>query len=155
MKTAALDEGYVPGNVYTECEYTPELCKPRWEDWVRDLYRKSGWPSAEIMRDYLFPPNNTLPNYPLDKFTSSNFVEEMGLLKHNILVKYMPDWYLPVPRVEEYIQRSEDLGDLTEEQLAYARSNEEVIPVNLKGWAGQYLITKHWDVYYGVGQYWH
>ncbi|KAF8851552.1 hypothetical protein BDZ45DRAFT_144289 [Acephala macrosclerotiorum] len=153
VKTAALDEGFVLGGVYTEKTYTPELCPPRWEGWVRDLYRKSGWPSVEAIRDYLFPRNLTIPSPPFDEFGSSKFVEQMNELKHNISVKYMSDWYLPVPRAEESIQRLERDGDLTPEQVEYARSDEKEIPVNLKGWAGRYYSTKHWDVY-GRGN-WH
>ncbi|CZR60776.1 uncharacterized protein PAC_10672 [Phialocephala subalpina] len=147
LKTSSLDEGFVPGGVYTEKTYTPELCPPRWEGWVRDLYQKSGWPSVEVMKDYLFPRNITTPSRPFDVFGSSNFLEEMNKLKHNISVRYMPDWYLPVPRVEEYIQRLENWYDLTPEQIEYARSDEEEVPVNLKGWAGNYYGTKHWEVY--------
>ncbi|KAE8440601.1 hypothetical protein EG329_007047 [Mollisiaceae sp. DMI_Dod_QoI] len=146
-KTAALDEGFVPGGVYTEPTYTPELCPPRWESWVRDLYRKSGWPSVEVLKTYLFPGNLTVPSRPFEEFESSYFLTEMHLLAQNITLKYMPDWYVPVPRVEEYIQRLEEQGDLDEDQLAYARSDEEVIPLNLKGWGRNYLFTKHWEAY--------
>ena len=68
----------------------------------------------------------------------------MREIQHNITVKYLPDRYCPLPRREDFLSRLVAAGKLTEEQIRYARSDEEVIPMNLDGWAGSLVWTQGW-----------
>lgn len=147
LRTADLDEEFVPGSPYLDIGYTPELCPPKWEGWFRDLYRKSGWPDIQTMKDYLFPDLDPEVEDPFEDFKNSDFETQMLELRHNITVRYMPDWYVPVPRDEESIAALVRQGTLDAEQVAYAKGNEEAIPLNLEGWGGTYLYSKHWEVY--------
>jgi len=61
----------------------------------------------------------------------------MSSLRHNITVRYMPDWYCPVPRREDVITRLKKHKALTEEQIAYAESDEPAIPLKLDSWDGR------------------
>jgi hypothetical protein len=149
LKTAALEDEFLPGSPYLPTGYADELCPPKWYSWVRDLYYKHGWPSPSETREHLLPRNGTYHN-PLAYFRTAPFKKEMRELKHNINVRYMPDWVTPVPRQEEYIKWMEQNGDISEEQAAYARGTEEVIPLVLpefeKHW-GRLKISKHWELY--------
>jgi hypothetical protein len=148
MRTAELKEEFVPGGPYLDRGYTPELCPPKWEGWIRDLYRDSAWPPGEVMEQVLFPVlNGEMDEGFMREFTDSNFETQMKELRHNITVRYMPDWYVPVPRDEAWFAELLERGDINAEQAAYARSNEEVIPFNKDGWGGRYLWSKHWEVY--------
>lgn len=147
MRTGQLDDGFIPGSPYTDKVYTPELCPPKWEGWIRDLYQKSGWPGEEIIEDYLLPDLYPEIEDPFEDFRNSNFEIQMRELRHNITVRYMPDWYVPVPRNEDLITELVESGTLNDEQVAYARSNEEVIAFDENGRAGRYLFSKHWEVY--------
>jgi hypothetical protein len=152
VRTAELKEGFVPGGPYTDPTYTPELCPPRWESWVRDVYASSGWVGVTkkwkgTMKEYLFPGHNGFREIPFEKFRSEQFEKEMGGLRHNITVRYMPDWYTPIPRDQKFITRLEAKDMLNAEQLAYAKSDEEVIPLNLEGNGDRYMFGRHWEVY--------
>jgi hypothetical protein len=64
-------------------------------------------------------------------------------LRHNITVRYMPDWYCPVPRDPEIVSKLHNsYGKLTDEQVAYAESDEPVIPLNLEGWGGNLVFMQ-------------
>ncbi|RFU24952.1 hypothetical protein B7463_g11383, partial [Scytalidium lignicola] len=92
ISTAALESGFVPGSVRSDPLYTPDLCPPKWEDWVRKLYEKSGWPDAEIMTNYLFPYGNLstiIPLHPFSKFEASSFKQEMHELRNNISASFL------------------------------------------------------------------
>lgn len=149
LKTASLEGEFVPGTPYQSGGYDKELCPPRWFDWVRDLYSKYGWPVASEMREYLFSGNGTTHN-PLESFLAQDFENEMQELKHNISVRYMADWYTPVPRDEEYILWLEEMQYINANQTAFARSKEEAIPLTLpdidKPW-GRMRFSKHWELY--------
>ncbi|KAH8811297.1 hypothetical protein F5884DRAFT_781711 [Xylogone sp. PMI_703] len=135
ISTASLQSGFVPGSVRPDPYYTPELSPPKWEGWVRNLYEKSGWPNRETMENHLFPNRNSTntTSNPLVKFESSSFKQQMHELRHIISVRYLDSWYCPVPRNATFINLLEERGALTPEQIAYARSDEEVIPLNLEG----------------------
>ena len=147
MSMAELKEEFVPGGPYLNCGAMPELCPPKWEGWIRNLYRKSGWPSRESMEELLFSELNTRVADPYEYFKNSEFEIQMRELRHNITVRYMPDWYIPVPRNEDWIAALVEKGTLNAEQAAYARSDEEVIPFNKDGLGGSYLFHKKWQLY--------
>lgn len=145
LETALLKDGFVPGSVRQDSTYTPELCPPRWEGWVKDLFRESGWLfDRQKLTEYLFPnPNNTVEIEILKDFNASpTFESKMQELQHNISVKYLPDRYCPVPRDAEFITKLESLGKLTSDQSAYAKSDEEIIPLNLQSWGGNLVFAQ-------------
>jgi hypothetical protein len=137
-QTAKLS--FVPGSVRTDKHFTPELSPPLWEKWVRDVYRGLGWPKVEPLEEChwlpLQQPNNTCDHDPYKDFKLSLFDTMLKEVRHNITIKYMSDWYCPVPRDPEFLAtlKTEHPGKLTAEQLAYAESDEPVIPQNLTGW---------------------
>ncbi|KAK0127543.1 hypothetical protein ONS96_007078 [Cadophora gregata f. sp. sojae] len=138
--TSHLESGYLPGSVRTDKDYTPELCPPMWEKWVQTLYRDYGWPAGEQLEEcqYLsLRRNNTCDHNPMDSFKTKPFDQAMSSLRHNITVRYMPDWYCPVPRREDAITHLKNNKALTEEQITYAESNEPVIPLDLDSWGGR------------------
>lgn len=147
MSTAELKEEFVPGGPYLDSGYTPELCPPTWEGWIRDLYRRSGWPRRQTIEEFLFPEVKGRVEDPFGDFKSSDFESQMRDLRHNITVRYMPDWYIPVPRNEEWVVELVEKGTLSDEQAEFARSDEAAIPFNPNGWGGRYLFNKHWEVY--------
>jgi len=73
----------------------------------------------------------------MDSFEAKLFDQAMSSLRHNITVRYMPDWYCPVPRREDVITRLKKHKALTEEQIAYAESDEPAIPLKLDSWDGR------------------
>jgi hypothetical protein len=99
------------------------------------------------MKKYLFPGNNGFREIPFEQFKSKQFEKEMAELRHKITVRYMPDWYIPIPGDEKFIARLEAKGMLNAEQLTYAKSGEDVSPLNLEGNAARYMFGKHWEVY--------
>ncbi len=119
---------------------------------MRDFYQRSGWPSEREMGKYLFPINGIVYN-PLESFRVEEFRKEIEEVKHNISARYMPDWYTPLPRDEEYISWLEQIEYINEEQAAFARSAEEVIPINLgesfASW-GRMHYSRHWELF-GAG----
>lgn len=138
--TSHLESGYLPGSVRTDETYTPELSPPKWENWVQTLYRENGWPIREPLEEcqYLsLRRNNTCDHNPMDSFKAKPFDQAMGSLRHNITVRYMPDWYCPVPRREDVVTHLKNNKALTDEQIAYAESDEPVIPLNLESWGGK------------------
>ncbi|PVH77876.1 hypothetical protein DL98DRAFT_590948 [Cadophora sp. DSE1049] len=138
--TSHLESGYLPGSVRTDEDYTPELSPPKWEQWVQMLYRDYGWPTGEPLEEcqYLsLRRNNTCEHNPIDSFKAKPFDQAMSSLRHNITVRYMPDWYCPVPRREDVITHLKNNKALTEEQIGYAESDEPVIPLNLDSWGGR------------------
>jgi type II secretory pathway component PulM len=149
-KTANLETGYVPGSVRTDEHYTPELSPPKWETWVRDLYYRHGWPTPNTLWDRHYPSfsgdqNTTSSVEPLQGFDVLAFDEEMPSLRRNITARYMQDWYCPVPRAPEVIGRLQNsLHPLTEEQVAFALSNELAIPHDLSGWGGSLIWQSSW-----------
>jgi hypothetical protein len=147
MRTVELKEEFVPGGPYLDTGYTPELCPPKWEGWIRDLYTRSGWPRRGTIEEFLFPKIGESVDNPFQDFKNSNFEGQMRELRHNITVRYMPDWYVPVPRNEEWVAELLERGTLNDEQAAFARSNEAAIPFNADSWGGKYLFSKHWEVY--------
>jgi len=142
--TSHLESGYIPGSVRSDEIYTPELSPPKWEKWVRDLYKEYGWPSAEPLEECQFlslrRQNHSCDHDPMDKFRASAFSTAMTELRHNISVKYLRDWYCPVPRKQDYIEKMKTKGLLTDEQIAYAESDEPVIPLNLESWGANLLF---------------
>lgn len=139
-KTARMESGYVPGSVREDRHYSPELSPPQWEGWVKQLYQDHGWPSHEL-EDCEYPSSRRqgkICDYHgvLEKFRSESaqFEKEIMELRHSVTVKYMPDWYCPVPRRPDVVEKLQGLGRLSDEQLAYAKSDEAVIPLDLDGW---------------------
>jgi hypothetical protein len=59
----------------------------------------------------------------------------MRKLRHKIEVQYMPDLYCLVPREQEAIDAMKRWGGLTEEQIAFAESDEPRIVEKLGEWA--------------------
>lgn len=145
LRTAVLESGFVPGSVRQDNHYTPELCPPKWEGWVRTLFRESGWPFDRAkFEDYLFPnPNTTVNVEPLKPYQQSTgtFETKMRELQHNISIKYMPNRYCPVPRDPGFISKLVSMGKLTDEQIAYAQSDEEIIPLNLESWGANLVFV--------------
>ncbi len=138
-QTAKLHAGFVPGSVRTDEQYTPELSPPKWEKWVRDLYRQHGWPKGEPLEQchwLSLQSNNTCDHDPYEHFKGPLLDRAMAKLRHDITVRYMGDWYCPVPRDPDFLAKlkMKHPGKLTEEQMAYAESSEPVIPQNLGGW---------------------
>jgi hypothetical protein len=116
------------------------------------IYTLLRWPGVTKewkgnMKKYLFPGNNGFREIPFEQFKSKQFENYMAELRHKIIVRYMPDWYTPIPRDEKFIARLEAKGMLNAEQLTYAKSDEDVIPLNLEGNAARYMFGKHWEVY--------
>jgi len=148
LKTAQMETGYLPGSVRTDEHYSPELSPPRWESWIRDLYFDSKWPDFVHHRveEFMFPSSNNtwIAADPFQKFREMAFHFDymMKGVKHDILVKYLPDWYCPLPREEHYVSQLEAMGKLTPEQSDYARSDEEIITMNLK--TTSYLVSSQW-----------
>lgn len=137
-KAIHLDAGFVPGSIRSDKQYTPELSPPQWETWIRDLYRQAGWNSTAVNKLFFPDTNITKVENGLEDFSSySLFLEEMQETQHNISVKYLSDRYCPVPRVEKVYEDLMTLGKLTDEQYAYAKSDEPVIPLDLEGWGGK------------------
>ncbi len=146
--TSHLESGYIPGSVRNDEVYTPELSPPKWERWIQDLYRKFGWPSAEPLEECQFLSlrgNHTCDHDPMDNFRANAFSKAMVKLRHDITVKYLGDWYCPVPRKQEIIDKMKSNGLLTEEQIAYAESDEPVIPLNLESWGGNLVFMQTGD----------
>ncbi|KAH7327252.1 hypothetical protein BKA65DRAFT_480969 [Rhexocercosporidium sp. MPI-PUGE-AT-0058] len=138
--TSRLESGYLPGSVRTDENYTPELSPPRWENWVQTLYRDYGWPAGEPLEECQYMSlrrNNTCDHNPMDNFKAKPFDQAMSSLRHNITVRYMADWYCPVPRREDVITHLKNNKTLTEDQIAYAESGEPVRPLNLESWGGR------------------
>lgn len=151
VKTAELRDEFIPGNPWLGCgRHNVELCPPKWFKWVRDLYHECGWPTEQNIEERIFLVNGTNTNQSLlSSFRVKEFHARMLELKHNISVRYMPDWYTPVPRKEEYIAYLDEFSLLTSEQAAFARSNEEVIPINLEPWVtwGRMHYGRHWALF--------
>jgi hypothetical protein len=66
----------------------------------------SGWPGVTkewkgTMKKCLFPGNNGFREIPFEQFKSKQFEKEMAELRHQITVRYMPDWYTPIPSDEK------------------------------------------------------
>jgi hypothetical protein len=137
-QTAKLS--FLPGSVREDKQFTPELSPPVWEKWVRDLYHAYGWPGIEPLEAChwlpLQNPNNTCDHDPYANFKGPQFDRAMKELRHNITVRYMSDWYCPVPREPAFISKlkSSHPEKLTAEQMAYAESDEPIIPQSLEGW---------------------
>jgi hypothetical protein len=53
------------------------------------------------MKKCLFPGNNGFREIPFEQFKSKQFEKEMAELRHQITVRYMPDWYTPIPSDEK------------------------------------------------------
>lgn len=147
--TSHLESGYIPGSVRNDEIYTPELSPPKWERWVKDLYREHGWPSAEPLEECQFlslrRPGHACDHDPMKSFRASAFSKAMTNLRHDIEVKYLGDWYCPVPRKKEVIDKMKAFGALTEEQIEYAESDEPVIPLNLESWGGNLVFMQSGD----------
>lgn len=147
-QTAKLS--FVPGSVREDEHFTPELSPPLWETWVRDLYRAFGWPKPEPLEEchwlQLQKPNNTCGHKPYANFKGPQFDRAMKELRHNITVRYMSDWYCPVPRESGFIAelKISHPTKLTEEQLVYAESDEPVIPQNSdpNGWGMRLFLLQ-------------
>jgi hypothetical protein len=67
----------------------------------------------------------------------------MKRLNHKIEVQYMRDWYCPVPREHDMIDALKQQGGLTEEQLAFAESDEPKIVEKLEGWARNLVFMQN------------
>jgi hypothetical protein len=147
--TSHLESGYIPGSVRNDEIYTPELSPPKWERWVKDLYREYGWPSGEPLEECQFlslrQPTHKCDHDPMKNFRASAFLEAMKDLRHDIEVKYLRDWYCPVPRKKEVIDKMKSLGALTDEQIEYAESDQPVIPLNLDSWSGNLVFMQSGD----------
>jgi hypothetical protein len=149
-RTANLEEGFVPGSVRSDYHFSPELSPPKWETWVRDRYLKLGWrPLAGLKAcnsSRVEQPGKTFDpcDYePMGGFETSSFDEQMRSLRHNITSRYLPDWYCPVPRQADVIERMKQRNWLTEDQIAYAESDEPIIPLNLEGWGGRLIYSSN------------
>ncbi|KUJ18856.1 uncharacterized protein LY89DRAFT_506284 [Mollisia scopiformis] len=144
--TSHLEPGYIPGSIRTDELYTPELSPPKWERWIKDLYKQYGWPSAEPLEECQFlslrRQNHTCDHDPMKNFQAPAFSAAMAKLRHEISVKYLRDWYCPVPRKQEIIDKMKAQNLLTDEQLAYAKSDEPVIPLNLESWGGNLVFMQ-------------
>ncbi|KAE9366948.1 hypothetical protein N431DRAFT_487404 [Stipitochalara longipes BDJ] len=142
VHTVTLDFRYIPGSVRVDEFYTPELNPPRWERWIWDLYNEYGWPRGDALKDcrygyFGFPwvEKKLCDADPLKELNGTGFDTAMRKLRHKIEVQYMPDWYCPVPREPELIDALKNYGALTEEQIAFAESDESKIVEKLEGWA--------------------
>jgi hypothetical protein len=147
INTARLDRGYVPGSVRTDEKYTPELCPPAWEQWVRDLYREYGWPQGNKLKDcrygHLRGKEKKCKKNPLKSFDGKGFDVAMRELRHKIEVQYMLDWYCPVPREQELIDKLKEWRKLTAEQIKFAESDKPRIVEKLEGWAKKLALTQN------------
>jgi hypothetical protein len=116
-KTAKLERGYVPGSIRSDPHYTPELSPPKWEDWVRDLYFEYGWPDRSVVFECQYPvaapgsPNNGCSLGPFENFNATYFDSRVAFLRHEITVRYMPDWCCPVPRDPKIVDRLHNAYD--------------------------------------------
>jgi hypothetical protein len=147
--TSHLESGFIPGSVRSDEIYTPELSPPKWEKWVRDLYKEYGWP-IEPLEECQFlslrRQNNSCDHDPMQTFRASAFTIAMNELRHNISVKYLRDWYCPVPRRQDFIDKLKVKGRLTDEQIAYAEGDEPVIPLNLESWGANLVFMQPWPI---------
>jgi hypothetical protein len=142
VHTAMLDHGYIPGSVRIEEAFAPELSPPRWESWVSELYWDYGWPRGDILKDcryayFGFPwvEQKQCEEDPLEGFNGIGFDVEMKKLRQKIDIQYMRDWYCPVPREQAVIESFKHWGGLTEEQIAFAESDEPMVVEILGSWA--------------------
>lgn len=144
VHTVTLDHGNVPGSVRMDQLQTPELDPPLWETWVADVYWEYGWPRGDILKhcryDYFDLPwleQETCDGDLLKGFNGTGFDSAMRTLRHKIEVQYMRDWYRPVPRnpltIDALVRWGTDEVALTEEQIAYAKSDEPNIMKERKG----------------------
>lgn len=139
-QTAKLS--FIPGSVRPDERYTPELSPPLWEKWVRDVYRGLGWPNIEPLEECHWLPlhkgSSNCDHDPYGNFKRTEFDKLIREVRHNITTKYMSDWYCPVPRDHAFIEeiKMKNPTTLSKEQVAYAESNEPVIPQNYENdWA--------------------
>lgn len=127
---------FIPGSVRADAHFTPELSPPLWEKWVRDVYRGLGWPNIEPLEECHWLPmhkgNTTCDHDPYANFKHVRFNRLIRDVRHNITTKHMSDWYCPVPRDHAFVEEIQmaEPTKLTKEQLAYAESDEPVIPQN-------------------------